>query len=570
MKPTGDIVEQLSRRSFDNAIEGALVGERANETLLKDLIDAIKAAKEDKRIGAIFLDVTRMGGAGMTKLEDLRAALAEFRKSGKKVVAYGEICLQGPYALATAADEVFLHPEGGVLLYGFGRWRTYYKDGLDRLGVDVHVFRVGEYKSYVEPFTRNGPSPEAREADLKWMSDLWSSWVADVAASRKLKPEDINGYIETMRDRLETAKGNLAKIALEAKLVDTIGYRDEVRKRMIELVGEDKKKKTFKQVSVADYLDAKGGDRFGKRGRGDAVAVVVAKGDILDGTQPPGTIGGDSTAALIRKARQDEKVKAIVLRVDSPGGGVLASEVIRRELALARTVDKKTVVVSMGSVAASGGYWISTASDEIWASPNTITGSIGIFGIFPTVDRPMAKYLGLRVDGVGTTRLSGALRPDRPLSPEVGRMIQLNIDRGYEDFLSRVAEARKMARDDVDRIARGRVWSGADAWQRKLVDKLGGLPEAIASAAKMAKLPEGKYRVWYVEKERSFREKLISDLLSGRAWLAHALGITLEEPEPPPSSSVIQAVVDQLGEARRLLAFNDPSSVYSYCACEVK
>lgn len=570
VRPQGTLVDQLSRPSADNVVEAALLGDAGRQTLLKDLLDAVKAAKEDRRIGAVFLDLTSMTGGGLTKLEELRAALLDFRKSGKKVIAYGEGYLQGPFGVAVAADEVWLHPEGAVLLEGFGRWRTYYKDAIDRLGIDWHVFRVGEYKSYVEPFTRSEPSPEAREADLKWLSDLWGSWVKDAAARRTLSSDDVRAYIDRMPGRLEAAKGDFAKMALEAKLVDRIGYRDEVRKRMIQLVGEEKGERTFKQVSVADYLENEGGDRSGERGRGDAVAVIVAVGDILDGKQPPGTIGGESTAALVRKAREDDAVKAIVLRVDSPGGSVFGSETIRRELALARTIDKKPVVVSMGSVAASGGYWISTASDEIFASPDTITGSIGIFGMFPTVEKPLAKYLGMRVDGVGTTWLSGALRPDRALDPEVGRMIQLSIERGYEDFLERVAEARKMSRDDVDRIARGRVWSGTDAIGLKLVDKAGGLPDAVASAAKRARLTEGKYRVWYVEKEMTFRERLLSQLLGDRARLARALGIASGDPETAPAPPAVRAVLDRLGETARLLSFNDPNGAYAYCACEVR
>jgi protease-4 len=569
VRPQGVLVEQLSRRTVENTVLQDLAGERGRETLLKDLLDAVRAAKDDKRIGAIFLDVSRMTGGGLTKIEDLRSALLDFRKSGKKVVAYSDVYLQRPWAVAAVADEVWVHPEGGVLFEGFGRWRTYYKDAIDRLGIDWHVFRVGEYKSAVEPFMRNDPSPEAREADLKWLSDLWGSWLKDGAAARKISPDDIRAYIDEMPGRLEAVTGDAAKLALETKLVDRIGYRDEVRKRMIELVGEQKEGKTFKQVSVADYLEDRGGDRSGKSGSGDAVAVIVAVGDILDGRQPPGTIGGESTAALIRKARHDGKVKAIVLRVDSPGGSAFASEVIRRELALARSVDKKPVVVSMGSVAASGGYWISTASDEIWASPDTITGSIGIFGMFPTVEKPLAKYLGMRVDGVGTTWLSG-IRPDRALDPKVGRMIQLTIDKGYEDFLTRVAEARKMTVADVDLIARGRVWSGADAYQRKLVDRLGGLPEAIASAAKRAKLPEGKYRVWYVEKEKSFRETLLEHLLDVRVRLSRALGLATEEPEPPLPPAAVRAVLDHLRDTATILAMGEPNGVYAWCACDVR
>lgn len=565
VKPEGVVVEQLTARSLTGFLDNAS-GEARHETLLKDLLDAIRAAKDDGRISSVFLDTSSMSNAGMTKLEDLRAALLDFRKSGKKVIAYSEAYLQGPYAIASAADEVWLHPEGAVLLEGFGRWRTYYKDGIDRLGVDWHVFRVGEYKSAVEPFLRNDASSEAKEADLKWLSDLWDSWVNDAAAGRKLKPEDVRAYIDRMAERLEAAKGDLAKIAVEARLVDKIGYRDEIRKRMIEIAGENGKEHTFKQVSVADYLEASGGDRTGARGRGDAVAVVVAVGTILDGKQPSGTIGGDSTAALIRRARQDDKVKAIVLRVDSGGGSAFASEVIRRELALARQQGKK-VVVSMGSVAASGGYWISTASDEIWASRDTITGSIGIFGMFPTFEKPLAKLLGMHVDGVGTTWLSGALRPDRAMNPDVARMFQVAIDKGYQDFLTRVAEARKMTPGDVDKIARGRVWSGADASQRKLVDKLGSLSDAIASAAQLAGLKKD-HRVWYVEKEHTFKERLMANALKGRTRFARALGLATEEPEAPPVPAVVKAFVEELGDTAKLLSLNDPHGVYAYCFCE--
>ena len=566
VEPKGEIVEQISSPSLSGLFEGA-TKDGNPETLLKDLIDAIQSAKDDRRIGSVYLNLSKMGSTGITKLEDLRAALAEFRKSGKKVIAYSDEYQQGAYAVAAAADEVWLHPQGMVLLEGLGRWRTYYKEGIDKLGIDWHIFRVGEYKSAVEPFLRNGPSPEAREADLKWLSDLWSSWVDAVAASRKLKPAEVRSYIDQLPERLESAKGDLAKVALESGLVDKLGHRDEVRARMIEVAGEDKKEKekTFKQVSVSDYLEAKGGDRTGERGSGDAVAVIVAKGEILDGKQPPGRIGGDSTAALVRRARQDDKVKAIVLRVDSPGGSAFASEVIRRELAVARR-DGKKVVVSMGSVAASGGYWISTASDEIWASPSTITGSIGIFGMFPTVDKPLAKYLGVHVDGVGTTKFAGALRPDRPLLPEVGRVIQLSIEKGYEDFLARVSEARKLTRDEVDRIARGRVWSGADAKERKLVDKLGGLKEALTSAADLAKLPKG-YRVWYVEEEKSFKDWLAAKLMKSEASWARFLGLAVDQQIPalPPA---LRAVQDQLADTARVLSLQDPNGVYAHCFCE--
>jgi protease-4 len=560
LDPNGVIVEQRSSdptaRVVDQITGLARVRE---ETLLKDLLDALRLARDDARIKALYLHLDDMSGGGMSKLRDLREAILDFKKSGKKVVAYGDGYTQRPYYLASLADEVFLNPRGLFLIQGFGAYLPYYKEGLDRLGVDVHVFRVGEYKSAVEPYLRPDMSPETKESLLDVYGDLWRDWLADVAEARRLRPEDVTAFIDGLPDRLHATKGDIAKAALEAKLVDRLGTRDEVRKRLIEIVGEDKQKRSFRQVSFETYLAAREGDRAG-RTRGPAVAVVVAKGEILDGTQPLGTVGGDSTAALIRRARQDDAVKAIVLRVDSPGGSAFASEIIRRECELARDAGKP-VVVSMGSVAASGGYWIATASDEIWASPATITGSIGIFAVFPTIDRPLAKYLGLHVDGVGTTRFSDALRPDRPMDPAVAAMVQALIDNGYESFLDRVGKARKMTRDQVDRIARGRIWSGEDAKRLGLVDQLGGLPQAIASAAARAKLGKD-YRVLYVEKERSLRERLLGALLTAVARLG---GV-----EPAPSgvpAPVTKALLAVRDEAGRIARWNDPSGLYAHCLC---
>lgn len=569
LNPKGELVEQVTATTPKTILDGAISGAK-EETLLKDLLDAVVAAKSDARINSIYLDLSRFEGGGMTKLQDLRAALLDFRKSGKKVFAYADGFEQGGYYLAAAADEVWMHPQGAALFEGFGRWRTYYKDGLDRLEVEVNVFRVGEYKSAVEPYLRNEPSKEAREADGKWLNDLWSTWIKDVADARKLKPEDVQGYIAGLTEKMKATKGDLGRIALEAKLVDKLGQRDEAKARMIALAGEDKKEKEkgFAQVSYKDYLEARGGDRTGATGGGEAVAVVVAKGTILDGKQPAGAIGGDSTAKLIRKARLDEKVKAIVLRVDSPGGSAFASEVIRRELDLARKAGKK-VVVSMGTLAASGGYWISTASDEIWASPDTITGSIGIFGMIPNVTKTMSKFLGVRVDGVGTTPLSGAFRPDRPLPPEVGEVVQLAINRGYEDFLSRVAEARKMSRDDVDKVARGRVWSGADALKHKLVDKLGGLNDAIASATKLAGLPAG-CRIWWVEETKTFGQRLMAGLSKGQVRVARAFGLELSEPEPARIAPAVKVLEREMRGLAGLMQFNDPNGVYAYFSEEVR
>ncbi|MHB1044917.1 MAG: signal peptide peptidase SppA [Thermoanaerobaculia bacterium] len=566
LAPQGNLVEQLSTKSPSDLVE-SLAGGGTEETLLRDVVDALAAAKEDDRISSVYMDLDDMGGAGMTVLEDVAAALADFRSSGKKVVVAGDLFDMRRYYLAAHGDELLLHPEGMVLIEGFGRYRSYYKDAIDRLGVTWNVFRVGEYKSAVEPYLRNDMSPEAKVADLEWMGDLWRAYVAAVAKARKTTPEAIVALVDQLPERLKAAGGDPAKLALDAKLVDRLASRADVRKRMIELAGEDAKSKSFRQVALGDYLEELGNDRPGAKAKGDEVAVVVAKGEIVDGTAGPGRVGGDSTAALIRKARQNEKVKAIVLRVDSPGGSAFASEVIRLELELAREA-KKPVVVSMGSVAASGGYWISTSSDEIWASPETITGSIGIFGMFPTIEKPLAKYLGVHVDGVGTTPWAG-VRLDRELPSEVGGAIQAMIDNGYEKFLARVGKARKMTRDQVDRIARGRVWSGADAKEIGLVDNLGGLDEAIASAAAKAKL--GKtYRVTYVEKEKSLKEKLLSNLSIRATRVAAAFGYTLA-PAPQSAAGPGAALLDAVAaEVDQLSVWNDPRGVYAHCLCEVK
>lgn len=562
VKPVGAIVEQVEGNALDRA-RAELVGGASEQTLLKDLVDAIDAARDDERIKAVVLDLSEIGGAGMTKLEDLKAALARFRATGKKVIATADSYDQYGYYLAAHADEVWLNPQGLLLLEGFSRFATFYKDGLDRLGVDWHVFRVGEYKSAVEPYLRNDMSPEAKEANLAYLTDLWSSYLADVAAARKMTPEKLTDYIERLPEHLKAAGGNGAKAALAAGLVDKAEPRDVLRKRVIELVGEDEDTHTFTQVAHRDYLKALDRDRFGQKAKGDLVAVVVAKGTISDGSRPPGQIGGDSTAALIRQARNDKNVKAIVLRVDSPGGSGFASEVIRRELEVARA-EGKVVVTSMGSVAASGGYWISMASDEVWASPNTITGSIGIFGMFPTVDKPLARYLGVRVDGVGTTRFAGALRPDRALDPTVAEAVQNLIDGGYQEFLEVVAKGRKMTPEAVNKVARGRVWSGQDALGLGLVDKLGGLDDAIKAAATRAKLGE-KYKVRYIEKEMTWKEKLVRSLVTRAA--AGAGEETRTSRAAAPYLAVARMLARQEAELA-ILAEGSPVLAYAFVPTE--
>lgn len=558
--PSGEIVEQLSGSSGQRAL-GKVMGSAESETLLRDLLDAIELAREDDRIQVIFLNLNGMSATGLTKLQDLGSAIRTFRESGKRVVAAADGYEQSQYYLASRADEIYLDPFGMVVLEGYGRYRTYFKEGLDRLEVDWNVFRVGEYKSAVEPYLRNDMSPEAREANLEWLTELWKAYLNDVAPSRGMTPEDLAEKVNLFPGLIKEANGNLAHAALNMGLVDGLLTRHEIRDRMIELVGRGDESKSFNQIGFRTYLELMDSQRELDEGE-DVIALIVAKGTILDGSQPPGVIGGDSTAALIRTARQDEKVKAIVLRVDSGGGSSFASEVIRREFLLARGAGKP-VVVSMGSVAASGGYWISTASDEIWAYPTTITGSIGIFGMFPTFQRTMSTYLGVSVDGVGTTPFAGALRPDRQMEPEVAEIFQLAVEDGYRNFLMRVAESRKMAVEQVEAIARGRVWSGQAAFELGLVDHLGGLKDALSSAAQYAGLGED-YTVRYVEEKPSWYRRLLTELLAKGAEWVGPLDLQPSSPLPDTLQNLLE------GELHTLRQFTDPMGIYAACLCDVK
>ncbi|MBL4687901.1 MAG: signal peptide peptidase SppA, partial [Nannocystaceae bacterium] len=476
------------------------------------------------------------------------------------IIATADNYSQSSYFLAAQADEVYVHEMGGVTLEGYGRYQMYYGDALGRLEIDFNIFRVGKYKSAVEPFLRNDMSEAARAANLEWMGDLWTSFLTDIGTARELNVETLRDYSLNYDRKIAETDGDSAKAALNAGLVDHAVARDKVRARLIELVGEDTEEHTFNQIAGEEYLAYMRSEKGPENPSSDAVAVIVARGAIADGEQPAGSIGGDSTAALIRQARTDDKVKALVLRVDSGGGSAFASEIIRREFELARAAGKP-VVVSMGSVAASGGYWIATASDEIWASPTTITGSIGIFGMFPTFQRPLAKHLGIHVDGVATGPLAG-VRSDRALDPRVGQMIQRQIEHGYDEFLARVSEARDMTREEVDLIAQGRVWSGQDAHAHGLVDELGGLSQAIASAAAKADLGEN-YRVQYVAKELDFKDQLLHSL-AGNAEVQQAVRAFAGQ------GIVFAPLVRFLEEQIMVVsAFNDPNGVYAYAFIDV-
>src|SRR5437763_1578354 len=424
--PQGELVEQLSGDPVTRAVEEAR-GEGHAETLLWDLTDSVHAAASDRRVQALALDLEKFAGATQVTLEELAGALREFRASGKKVIAYGTEVTQERYYRAAQADEIYPAPMGFVLLDGYDRYRTYLKDALDKLGVDINVFRVGAFKSAVETYTRTSMSPEDREESRSYLNALWSSYQQAVTRARNLPADALTKYVATLAKTVPAAGGDAPQVALQAGLITGIRSRLEVERRLIELVGQDDSSGSFKSVPAADYVRYASAEKKRHADGKPRVGVIVAAGEILDGDQPPGTVGGESTARLIRAARLDKDVKALVLRVDSPGGSVLASEQIYREL-LARRAAGKPVVVSMCSYAASGGYYISAPADEIWASPATLTGSIGIFAIIPTVDRTLGKVV-VSVDGAGPGELALRDLAQRfdPLTREVERLSRFSV-----------------------------------------------------------------------------------------------------------------------------------------------
>jgi len=515
--PEGQLVEQLSGDPVERAVEETR-GETHRETLLWDLTDAIRVAASDARIAAIALDLQKFDGGTQPTLEELAAALREFRKSGKKVIAYGAELSQERYYLAAQADEVLLDPMGFVLIDGYDRYRMYLKEALDKLGVEINVFRVGAFKSAVETYTRTNMSAEDREESRSYLTALWSSYQDAVTHARKLQPDALARYVDTLSKTVAAAGGDAARVALQAGLVSALKTRLEFEQRVVALVGKDDNNGSFKAVSLDDYVRYAHAQKKLKADGKPRIGVIVAAGEILDGEQPPGTIGGETLAKLIRQARTDREVKALVLRVDSPGGSVLASEQIYRELVALRAAGKP-IVVSMSGYAASGGYYISAPADEILASPATITGSIGIFAIIPTVDRTLGK-VGVSVDGVGTTPLSGQLRLDRPLGEEARVLLQSTVTRGYAEFLERVADGRKKTRDEVDKVAQGRVWAGSDAHRIGLVDRLGSFNEATQAAARRAKVTD--YALEFIEPELTWAQALLMQLRSSVAAAARA------------------------------------------------
>ena len=559
LAPQGALVDQLSGDPLERAISKAQ-GQPVQETLVRDLVDALAAAKDDDRVNSLVLRFDALGGAGLSKLERLAAAIEDFKTSGKKVIAIGDGYERNGYFLAAHADEVIMNPMGVVYLDGYSRYRTYLKDAIENLSVDYHVWRVGEYKTFVEPYIRNDMSEEAKEANRAYLDALWGSYQDTVVKARGLEAGALDNYANNATALLAKVDGNTAQMALDYGLVDQLLDRHATRQYLIEIAGADEEDEFAVSAMGHDsYLASVRAKE--KPASGDKVGVLVAVGSILNGSQPPGSIGGDSTAKLIRKARNDENIKALVLRVDSGGGSAFASEVIRKELEAFQATGRP-VIASMDSVAASGGYWISMSADEIFANPNTITGSIGIGGTLPTFSRGLAK-LGINVDGLGTTNLAGQARLDRPLGEDISELIRQSIDRGYVDFITKVAENRGKTVEEVDSMARGRVWIGSTAFELGLVDQLGDIDAAIAAAARRAGLGEGEYSTVYVKKDMELAEQIAMRFTSILAPLGRMFGFDNILPEGA------QRVLDYVeAQTDPFLRLNDPKGIYAMCLCE--
>lgn len=552
--PSGFLVDQ---RSYVDPMSQLLQDSSQDEleTVVRDLINSIDAAAADPRITGLVLDLGNLVGGGLSKLDEIGQALERFKQTDKTIIATGDNFTQDQYYLASFADEIHLHPHGSVMLSGYSSYRNYYQSALEKLDINFHVFKVGTYKDYVETYTRNDMSEASREHNGQWLNQLWSMYSAQVEQRRELPQGTINNYINQSGDLLQQVGGDAAQLALNIGLIDKLSSRQSSLARLQKAFGKDEEETGYSRIELADYKDHVDSLKIPS---GDKIGLIVASGNILNGQQPAGSIGGDSLSQLFRDARQNDDIKALVLRIDSGGGSAFASEIIREEMQATRDAGIP-IVISMGSVAASGGYWVSTASDSVLATPATITGSIGIFAAFPTLDKTLAN-LGIYTDGVGTTDLAGSIRLDRPLSPLASSLLQQSIENGYQNFIELVAEARESSPEAIDKIAQGRVWSGIKAKELNLVDELGYLQDAIDKAAKLAKLED--YNVEEVVKPLTPTEEFMQQFAA--ASIAQALQPqTLLDTIAP--ASLRHALAPLAAPFTQLDNMNDPRGVYLQC-----
>ncbi|MDL9985879.1 signal peptide peptidase SppA [Providencia rettgeri] len=547
----GVIVDQVSAPDPFGRMSRELLGtsnSRMQENSLFDIVDTIRTAANDDRITGMVLRIDDLVGADQPSLAYIGKAINEFKSSGKQVYAIGSSYSQSQYYLASYADDIYLTPQGAVGVYGFATNGLYYKSLLEKLKVSSHIFRVGTYKSAVEPLMRDEMSPEARLANKQWLDALWNNYLADIAKNRNTTSTQIFPGADAILEQLRSVKGDSAQYALKQKLVDKLYTNEEVEDLLSKHFGWNKENKQFNNISIYDYSAKITDTNANQSGN---IAVIVVQGAIMDGPQTAGIAGGDTIAAQIRDARLDDNIKAIVLRVNSPGGSVSASDLIHSELASAHAAGKP-VVVSMGGMAASGGYWVSTPADYIIASPNTLTGSIGIFGVINTFEKSLDS-IGVYTDGVSTSPLAD-ISLTKGISPQFADMMQITIENGYETFIGLVAKARHKTPAEIDKIAQGRVWIGQDALKNGLVDQLGDFDTAIDKAAELAKLTDVKLD--WMKPEMTFMDQLFLELTTSvQAAMPDVLQVFL----PPAVATDIRQ------QAQFFLKMNDPQNRYAFC-----
>jgi len=557
LRPYGNIVEQYSGTLLDRAWQQATEQERS-ETRLRDIVEAIRRARDDDRIVRLVIVPTYMWRIGMASLLELEAAVADFKTSGKPVISLADNLGQQQYYLAALADEIWLHPNGMVWIDGFAAYRQFYREGLDKLEIEVNLFRVGKFKSAMEPFIRDGMSPEAKEANLYWIGSLWQQYLEGISRNRGIPLENLSEAINDFANGLQAVDGDFAQFALELGLVDRLVSRPEADIELAAMGAPGSGSEGFRQIGLVNYLDLTETQHFSESKR--KIAIIVAEGDVLRGAQPNGVIGAVSLTKELRSVADDRSVEAVVLRINSPGGDAFASEKIRQEVQALKE-SGKTVVVSMGDVAASGGYWIAMAADEVWASPATITGSIGVYGMLPTFSKPLKK-MGINTDGIGTTPLAGKLRLDMPLDSDLKRIFQYATEQTYDDFIQLVADSRPLDRHEVEIVAQGRVWSGSQAKDRRLVDQTGNLQQAIDAAARIAGLGSD-YSLQYMEPELSSFESFLIEM-TGSVMAGMGLG---------QSENLLlrnTLLEDLLGDLSILTRSAGKFSVVAHCLCRVE
>ncbi|AGF78878.1 signal peptide peptidase A [Desulfocapsa sulfexigens DSM 10523] len=549
---SGDIVEE---KQVSDPI-ATLINEKIgfdtipSETLFQDILDVIAAAANDDRVTCILLDLGELGSVGLNQLQTIGDALNAFKASGKKVIAAEDFYQQKAYYLASFADEIYLNPMGGVDLHGLGTFRLFFKDAIDNLKINYNIFRVGTFKSALEPVMRNSMSTEARSQNMTWLTALWNTITTDIIRERNLSQDSIQKYTENIASELATAGGDSARLALESGLVDGLKTREELRLFLTTLSGKNEKG-DFRHIPFNNYLATVSRSYTDAPDAAGTIGIIIAEGAILSGKQPVGMIGGDTMIELLRQARENSRIKGLVIRIVSGGGSVFASELIRQEI-LEYKKTGKPLVISMGAMAASGGYWIAADADEIWASPVTLTGSIGIFAAIPTFENSLSD-LGIYSDGVGTTSLAAALDITRPLSPLLKEAIEINLRHGYETFLNIVSKGRTIAPETIHTIAEGRVFDGQKAVKLGLVDNLGTLDNAIDSAAGLAGLEE--YTASYIHRPLSVKEEFFQ-IFSGSFTRSLAAMI------PPVILAAFNDLIDPVSE---IMLLNDPKGLYAHC-----